>query len=168
MSHAEESKESQKDLYTFSVAQKQSLAQQISLLEIQVVNTQTKAMYSNKFTGTSIKKQGFPSNDLNRVEAFIKRAYAGETEGLTIRLDEKAKKGGEGVMEVTITKEDQFFPMVMVLKLNEVKREETAVLRCVAHTRRPTFFRTFEFFFASARVHPQTTTALSLCFVSPP
>ncbi len=125
----EDSKQSQPETYTFSVSQDHSLAQQITLLKIEVQNTQTKAMYSNKFTGTSIKKQGFPSNDLQRVEGFIKLAYAGETEGLTLEINEKPKKGGEGVVEVTMKKADQFFPMIIVLKLNEVKRDEMEVLR---------------------------------------
>ncbi len=125
----EESKQNKDEVYTFSVSQDHSLAQQITLLNIEVQNTQTKAVYSNKFTGTSIKKQGFPSNDLGRVEGFIKRAYAGETEGLTLEIDEKPKKGGEGVVEVTIKQAHDFFPLLIVLKLNELKRQETDVLR---------------------------------------
>ncbi len=125
----EDSKQNQTEMYTFSVSQSHSLAQQITLLKIEVQNTQTKAVYSNKFTGTSVKNQGLPSNDLGRVEGFIKLAYAGETEGLTLEIDEKPKKGGEGVVEVIMKKADQFFPMLIVLKLNEVKRQETHVLR---------------------------------------
>ncbi len=125
----DDSKQNQDKVYTFSVSQARSLAQQISLLKIEVQNTQTKAKYSNKFTGTSVQKQGFPSNDLGKVEGFIKRAYSGENEGLTLEIDEKPKKGGEGVVEVTIKQAHEFFPMVIVLKLNELKRQETDVLR---------------------------------------
>ncbi len=125
---SEESKQNEKELYTFSVGQKKSLAQQISLLEITVRNTMSKIVYSENFTRTSIKKQGFPSNELNTVEAFIKSACKKE-EGLSVSFDETPKKGGKGIMEVSIKKDDRFFPMLIKLQLNEVKRKETDVLK---------------------------------------
>ncbi len=113
----QDSKENQTEIYTFSVSQDRSLAQQTTLLNIQVQNTRSKAVYSNKFTGTSIKNEGFPSSDLGQVEGFIKRAYSGETEGLTLKIDESPKRGKQGVVKVTIKQAREFFdPMVIVLK----------------------------------------------------
>ncbi len=129
-------------LYEFSTSQNRSLAQQITLLEIRVQNLKTKRIYLDKFTGTLIKNKGFPSNDIKRVETFINRAYAGKTNGLSLVIEEKAKDKGEGVASITITKDDPDFPMVITLKLKEMKRNETDVLRCVtlpymSHTLHP-------------------------------
>ncbi len=131
MASQEESKREDSTLYKFSASQKKSLAQQITLLEISVQNLKSKRVYSDQFTGTVIKNKGFPSNDIKRVERFINRAYAGKTNGLSLVIDEKAKDKGEGVVSITITKDDPDFPMVISLKLKEMKRNETDVLRCV-------------------------------------
>ncbi len=128
----EEVKKEDATTYNFEVSQNHSLAQQITLLELSVQNDKTKATYSNKFTGTAVKKQGFPSNDLTRVENYVKKAYAGETSGLTLLIDEKPSKKGEGVVDITVTKDDpDFGAMIITFKLKELKRSETDVLRCV-------------------------------------
>ncbi len=128
----EEVKREDTTTYNFDISQNHSMAQQITLLEITVQNNKTKAMYSNKFTGTAVKKQGFPSNDVGRVEKYVKKAYAGKTSGLTLVIDEKPGKKEEGFVNIIITKDDPDFGATdITLKLNKLKRSESDVLRCV-------------------------------------
>eukprot|EP01084_Bolivina_argentea_P237978 399841_1 len=122
-----EEKESQKR-YSLTVAVIQHK------LELHLHDTQTKYMYHGSFTSDDLQKCGFGNNQASKLEKVCKFLESARQGHHQLNFEIKIEKNGNSKITdsdtgiIKITKDDEFFPLEIILRLKQTPRKKIDIL----------------------------------------